>query len=428
MNLQELLAQIDAKDNEVRAIWDDVDAKQNGVPTEDQIGRVKHLNKEIEDLDKRASDMKGADDLRKQSDAARARRSAPAGGMVFPGAKEQPGKDAHRLGARKTLGEIFVADESYRTWWKAVAPSGQVNEKVRLTSPAVSIPNFSLKALVTGAPDTSAGALVFNDVKPLVEMPFRPLTLRDIITIGQTDSDTVEYPRVTGYTNAAAPTVEATSTAAGGIKPESAMALEKVTAPVKTIAHWIPATKRALSDAGQIRTLIDNFLRYGLEEELEDQIAAGDGTGENLTGIFNAAGTTAQAFDTNLLTTYRKARTKVRTVGRAKPTAYLMSPDAWQTVDLLQDNENRYFFGGPRELAQPRMWGLPVVECEAVPVNTAMVGDFRQVVLWDREAASIQTTDSHSDFFIRNMVAILAEMRAALGILRPGALVEVALV
>jgi hypothetical protein len=43
--------------------------------------------------------------------------------------------------------------------------------------------------------------------------------------------------------------------------------------------------------------------------------------------------------------------------------------------------------------------------------------------LWDRERSTIQVSDSHSDFFIRNMVAILAEMRAAFGLRRPSAFV-----
>jgi hypothetical protein len=33
-------------------------------------------------------------------------------------------------------------------------------------------------------------------------------------------------------------------------------------------------------------------------------------------------------------------------------------------------------------------------------------------------------TDSHEDWFIRNIIAILAEMRAAFGLIRPGAFIE----
>jgi HK97 family phage major capsid protein len=49
------------------------------------------------------------------------------------------------------------------------------------------------------------------------------------------------------------------------------------------------------------------------------------------------------------------------------------------------------------------------------------MGDFRKAVVWDREQANIQVSNSHEDFFIRNMVAILAEMRAAFGVIRPTA-------
>lgn len=34
-------------------------------------------------------------------------------------------------------------------------------------------------------------------------------------------------------------------------------------------------------------------------------------------------------------------------------------------------------------------------------------------------------TDSHLDFFVRNLVAILAEMRAAFGVVQPNAFVEI---
>jgi HK97 family phage major capsid protein len=114
----------------------------------------------------------------------------------------------------------------------------------------------------------------------------------------------------------------------------------------------------------------------------------------------------------------------VRVTGRARPTAYILNPTEWETIDLLQDNEGRYFFGGPSVLGTPRLWGLPVVESEAMTAGVGVVGDMRQCVLWDREAASIMASDSHMDFFTRNMVAILAELRAAFGIFRPAAIVE----
>lgn len=343
------------------------------------------------------------------------------------------------LGAGKSLGAKFTEAPEFRSWLSSISTSdGRIPDKMKgISSPTF---DFGMKDLVTGLSDTSAGGLVVNDWRGLLDglAQFqRPLTMVDLVTRGSTNSDTVEYARVTGFTNNAAAIAEATSaatigtgsgevtSAAGGLKPESGLALEKVTATVKTIAHWIPATKRALSDAAQIRTLIDNFLRYGLEEELEDQITTGDGTGENFEGILEVSGIQGQAWDTDLLTTTRKARTLVRTVGRARPTAFVFNPEDNERIDLLKNGNGDFYFGGPTSNPSAPLWGLPRVESESVPAGTGIVADFRMAVLWDREQASIQVSDSHADFFVRNLVAILAEMRAAFGVIRPKAFVEI---
>lgn len=337
----------------------------------------------------------------------------------------------------ETIGEAFVKSDPYRDLMKQ-ANNGRFSDRQRIQSDP-----FGAKALVTGVSDTSAGALVINDNIGLqvgLDAFRRPLTLLDIITNGTTTSDAIEYVRVTSITNNAAPVAEATSSAlptapggagalvnnaGGGYKPESGLALQKVSTTVKTIAHWLPATKRALADAGQIRTLIDEFLRYGLAEELEDQIMNGDGTGENFEGISTVSGTQSQAFDTDILTTLRKAKTKVRTVGRSRATAYAMNPADWEKVDLLQDNEARYYFGGPAREGQPTLWGLPVVESEAITEGAPWVGAWNKAVRWRREQATITVTDSHADFFIRNLVAILGEQRDGFGVLQPNAFVEI---
>ena len=44
-----------------------------------------------------------------------------------------------------------------------------------------------------------------------------------------------------------------------------------------------------------------------------------------------------------------------------------------------------------------------------------------------RPQATLSVTDSHEDFFVRNIVAFLAEMRAAFGLIRPQAFINVEL-
>lgn len=438
LKLSALIEQQNAKLAEVNKLYDEVGDNE---PTADQIKQVSDLNKEIEDLGHKIKDSQGWEEGKQTAQAAKASLAK----LEIPG--NEPGNGGERKSGEGydalSLGDLFVNDPEIKNYFQRIAPHGVINDKVHVQTPAIpmhgksllpyliaaqiggksALSSLSSKALVTGASATSAGALIQRDLLRLLDLPWRPLVLRDLVTNGSTESDTIEYPVVSSYTNAAAPTAEATaSSGSSGTKPESALALTKNSTTVKTIAHWIPASKRALSDAGQMRTLIDNFLMMGLAQVTEDQMVAGDGTGENLLGILNTPGISVQAFATDNLTTTRKMRTVVRLTGRATPTAYAMNPLDWEGLDLLQNNEGNYFFGGPTVIGNPRLWGLPVVEAEAVPALSPLCGDFRQAVVWDREQANISATDSHSDFFVRNLVAILAELRLAFGILRPGAI------
>ncbi|WP_208543753.1 phage major capsid protein [Rathayibacter sp. VKM Ac-2804] len=339
----------------------------------------------------------------------------------------------------KSIGQLFTESVEYDAMMKSF-PDGRISSKARVQSQPL-----GLKALLTGTSSTSGGAFVTNDRQSDFELlGRRPLALRDLISVRQTTSDTVEYVRQTAQLNSADVVAEATSSAAptapgaagplvlaagGGYKPEGSMAFEQVTETVKTIAEWVPATKRGLADAGQLRGLIDQELRDDLAETEEDEIVNGSGTGEHLRGILSTSGIQAQGYSSTvagldpLLETTLLAQTKVKTVGRSRPTGYLMNPTDWEKIQLarLAKNPQNEATAG----AIPTLHGLPVVESEAVASGVALVGDFRKAVLWDREQASITATDSHADFFIRNLVAILGEERVAFGVLRPKAFVTI---
>jgi HK97 family phage major capsid protein len=291
------------------------------------------------------------------------------------------------------------------------------------------------KDLITGLDSESAGAFVVSDQTGIYEPIGRyPTRLRDLIAIRQTDSDTVEFVRQTKQVSEAAPTAEANvkypTGATGeidGTKPQGSMTFERVSETVKTIAVYVGVTKRALADASQIRGIIDQELREDLADELEDELFNGDGIGENFTGLANQTGTLLEAFDTDILTTTRHAITSLLMTGRQVPTAWVFSPTDWETVELIQDGNLRYYHNGPLETGPMKLWGVPVVQSFHVTAGSAWLANWRKAVLWDRMQATITATDSHDDWFIRNMVAILAEMRAAFGLIRPSAFCEVEL-
>jgi len=332
-----------------------------------------------------------------------------------------------------SLGQQFVKSEIWQGWMKQF-PNGRIPESSRgITSPPVEIKNLLQKAIVTGSSDSSAGAFVQTDYTGIYEPLGRyPLRLRDLISVRTTMSDTVEFVRQATQVTQAATVPESNVTdytgATGevsGEKPEGTTTFEKVQETVKTLAVWIPATKRALSDVGQLRGIIDDELRADLDEELENQMLNGSGAGENFTGLANVSGVLVQAFVTNIAVTARKAITNLLINGKQMPTGWLLNPQDWEAFDLLTDDNGRYYWGGPMAMGPRTLWGVPVAQSFLQTQGTGWLGNWAKAVLWDREQANVSVSDSHSDFFIRNMVAVLAELRAAFGVIRPTAFVEV---
>lgn len=328
----------------------------------------------------------------------------------------------------KSLGSRVIGSQEFKSLM-AQFKGGLVPERAAIQSAPI-----HMKALLTGADLGGTGGLVPADRLGLVEtLGRRPLTIRDLISVRRTASDTIEYVVQTGHTNAAAPVPEATSSAfpeadavAAGRKPEGAWAFARRTTSVVTIAEWVPATKRALADVAQLEGLINDELVTDLAEEEETQILNGDGTGENLTGILATSGIqTRAAGGDDLFVALRRAIGQARIGGRVAPNAILVNPAEMEAVELMRDANGNFFGGGPYGGVQPTLWGVRVVESENMPAGTALVGDFTKAVLWDREAATVTMTDSHADYFVRNLVAILAEERVAFAVTRPTAFVTV---
>jgi HK97 family phage major capsid protein len=420
MDIKQLKEQMQAALLAARGICDEAEQEAREFTADERVKLEGYL-KEAGDLKAQIKQVEGDADLRKQI--------MDLGGLGL--ATPRDGQMGAQPGRGKSLGEQFVGAKAFQDWMKAIAPGGRIPEGARgLMSPPVEFGSLlGRKTLVTGESDTSAGAFVETDYTGIYEpLGRRERTLLDLIPRRTTTSDLVHFVRQTAKVTQATPVAEANvTTYAGstgevsGEKPEGAMAFVAVTEAVKTIAVWVPATKRALSDVAQLRGIIDGELREDVQEELEDQVADGNGTGENFTGILNTSGILEQAWDTDLFTTARKAKTYLRTTGRVRPTAWVLNPEDWETIELTQDGDNRYYYGGPIANGEPRLWGVPVVESEAIDQGVAILGDFRKAVIWDRERTTIQISDSHEDFFIRNMIAILAEMRAAFGVIRPSA-------
>ena len=205
--------------------------------------------------------------------------------------------------------------------------------------------------------------------------------------------------------------------------------------PVKTIATWIAASRRILQDAPQLRGLVDGELTYMLRIDLEGQILNGDGTGNNFTGILNASGIQTrtqaatgdrggEASDTKA-DAIRRAITDIR-LEFFEATGVVLNPGDGEDLELLKDANGNYL--NIYDSVTGRIWRVEVAETPLITAGTGLVGNFvLGATLYDRMQTEIRVGEPN-DFFIRNAVAILAELRAAFAVKRPHAFEKITFV
>jgi len=257
----------------------------------------------------------------------------------------------------------------------------------------------------------------------VVPEPRRQLRIRQLLTTIPTTSNSIEFVRIASHAKVVSPQTE------GAVKAENELTFNVVTAPVRTIATWIPATKQVLEDFPGLEGIIRTALAYALEERFEDQILLGSGSGQNLSGLV----TQATNFTTGLLGnswTYAdvlgRAIQQIQSANQIAPTFVVLNPaDAWN-LRLMRDNYGAYIFGPPSVGGVTSIWGLDMIVSNAMTAGQFLIGSSSAAAahLRMRHEATVEISTEHSDYFTRNMIAIRAELRAALVVQQPGAFVK----
>jgi HK97 family phage major capsid protein len=407
------------------------------MPNED-VEQVKRLLTEVDDLETKRSGLEDAEARRNRiaSSMNRHSRPAPSGFKPSGGSARDDDEEKKEIARKTSPGMQFLQNREYRQ----LKNDGVFNSALARTEFAVNMADgtslidwaMARKALLRGGSTTSGQAFVLEDHRAgFVEILQREINVLDLLSRVPTESDTIEYVKEDTFTNSAAFVAEATgftATSLGdhGVKPESTLTYSTATSTVRTLAHWIPVTNRMLSDAPAIRGLIDTRLLLGLTLALESQVISGNGSGENLTGILTVNGTNVVAGGSynNAMDAVYHGRTLVRTVGHGRPSAAVLHPNDWEQIRLTRENAatgtlGQYLMGPPSMQGPVTLWGMPIVESEAMTEGTAVVGDWAMgATLFDREQGSIRV-GTINDQFIRNIQTILAELRVAFVAWRP---------
>lgn len=306
----------------------------------------------------------------------------------------------------ETLGRMVTKADAYKQF-----ASGEI-QKMRVQANTITGQS--------GSPAVNSDTLVQADrLSGIVPGAFRSLRVKDVLPVGTTSSNAVEYTRELAFTNNAAETAE------GAQKPESVLTFDLVTANVATIAHFIKVSKQVLEDAGALEAYIDNRLRYGVELHYDNQLLNGNGTGQNISGITNTGNHTAFTPVTgeNALDSVNRAIQAVQ-VADYMPTGIMLNPADWHAIERLKvgTSDDRYVIGDPAAAIGNRLWGLPVVVTNNLASGKVVVGDFQNAYqVFDRTGVAVEMFEQDSDNVQKNLLTVRAEMRGTLATFVPAA-------
>lgn len=274
------------------------------------------------------------------------------------------------------------------------------------------------KALIAGG--TATATVIARDLAGLPQVPTSILSLIPTVAL---DSPTYRYLKQVGPRENNAAVVEP-----GGLKPTSPVSLQPVEGSLVVVAHLSDGvSKYDLLDTRNLQQFVESELRYGLATKMEQLALTGSGEDGEPLGVLKHSGVLAQPFETDLVTSIRKAITQVESQGYAA-NAIALRPDDWEQIELLTaSGSGEFVVNSPVDRAARRLFGIQVVVSNALEAGTAMVADLREAsVFADRRGVQAEWTQTSGEDFERNLLRVRVETRINVGLGQPSGIVQVA--
>lgn len=107
-----------------------------------------------------------------------------------------------------------------------------------------------------------------------------------------------------------------------------------------------------------------------------------------------------------------KQMAAIQTATNLVPTGTIIHPTNWLKILLTKTTDAEYLGAGPFVSPQaPMLWGKPVAVTTAIAAGTALVVCGAAGAVFRRGGINVQASNSHQDFFIKNLTAIRGEQR-----------------
>jgi len=405
--VEELREGISKSREELKSVFDA--PAEDGKYSADQKEKIKGLNEEL------ASSL---DELKIEESKAANEKAMEIDNEVvneLPVVEEAPA-------GLKSIGEQFTNTDAYNNYLSNGVKGVDSQAEFKTTLNTTGYPPESLRApgiLETALRDPNAIIGLFDQIN--------------------TDQNAYVYLEETTFTNNAGEIAESGDISSAN---EGALAFTERTESIRKIATFLPVTDELLADVSGIQGYVNSRLTTMMRLRMDNQLLNGDGSAPNLTGVLNKSGIntfdySSYSGELNRLGQVYQAITEIRKDSFVEPDAVVMHPSDWyQIVTAVTDQAGTssagYASKNPLIVAAggfggdvaARLWGLKVFPSTAIAEGTALVGKFgggdaAQMVM--RQGVDLAVSDSHSDFFAKNQLAIRLTMRMGFVVYKPTA-------
>ena len=285
------------------------------------------------------------------------------------------------------------------------------------------LPDLPLAALINEGKGSGSVMPTRPDYAGIVGQVVPQPRLLQFLNTRQVHADSVEFVQLATANDAGYQEDE------GAEKAELTFEGTKRKSHIATIAGWTSASRQVLGDNESLQQVIEQVMTAKLLNKLTYEIINGTGSDSDgdwkISGLLVEGATMALPTMTSFADRIGEAVTRQQKLGFA-PGVIAVHPTDWLTyISTAKDNEQRYLFGAPTMPVPPALWNLPVALEASVPQGHALVIDPAFVTVLDRQQPTILISNSHKDYFTKNLIAILAEMRDGLEVLDTGAVMIV---
>lgn len=361
----------------------------------DTIAFVKSALAEVEGIDRQLDGMKQSDDLLAQIGQLNAKTDVQHVG----------GSDAIHA---KSIGDYYV---------KSMQNAG-------LDVKSAIARNFEVEykaaddTHVEGAPSEGyAPYLTQIDTQPA--RPYqRPLVVADLFASGAVSGNLIEYPEFSELEGNAS-TVAETGAATQVHWKEPVWKQDKIS----TVASFFAISDNMMDDLNWIVSEINNNAQYDLKLAEENQLLSGDGTGNNLKGLFNREIQTMGQDELSDADRLSKAKLYITLKTNYQADAFVLNPVDFWKLTIAKNAEGSYL----NLTNGSTLWNVPAIATAAIAEGTALVGAFKSAELLRKGGLVVKMTDSNADDFLHFKQTCRISERVGLQVKYPKAFVKVTL-